>query len=209
MSAAAPPMPEVPGVRHRDVVVKGVRWHLAEAGDPSAPPVVLVHGWPQHWYAWRKVIPALAEDHHVLAPDLPGFGWSDAPRDWSYAKHELAAALVDLLDALELPSTKLVGHDWGGWAGFLACVQAPERFERYAALSIPTPWLDVDPPTPGNLARIGYQFLMASPVTGERLLRHVPRFVETVVRKGSHPTATWTDAEVQAFSHVFQRPEVA
>ena len=52
--------------------------HFAEAGEGE--PVLLLHGWPQHWYAWRKVIPLLGESHRLISPDLRGFGWTDAPR---------------------------------------------------------------------------------------------------------------------------------
>ncbi len=69
--------PEIDGVTHRYVDVPGVRLHVAEAGE--GPPILLLHGWPQHWWVWRKVIPALAENHRVICPDLRGFGWSEAP----------------------------------------------------------------------------------------------------------------------------------
>ena len=71
--------PGLPGVTHRYVDAAGLRVHVAEAGDPDAPPVVLLHGWPQHWWMWRKVIPLLAGDHRVMCPDLRGHGWTDAP----------------------------------------------------------------------------------------------------------------------------------
>ena len=72
-----PDLPDVPGVRHLLVEVEGVRLHVAEAGEGD--PVVLQHGWPEHWYAWRHVIPKLARTRRVIAPDLRGFGWSEAP----------------------------------------------------------------------------------------------------------------------------------
>jgi pimeloyl-ACP methyl ester carboxylesterase len=71
-------MPHVDGVAHRHVEAAGIRFHVAEAGEGE--PVVLLHGWPQHWYCWRRVIPRLAADHRLLCADVRGFGWSDAPR---------------------------------------------------------------------------------------------------------------------------------
>src|SRR4051794_33022829 len=76
----ARPFPEVEGVEHRYVDAGGLRMHVAEAG-PQGEPIMLLHGWPQHWYLWRDVIPPLAEEYRVIAPDLRGFGWSDAPPD--------------------------------------------------------------------------------------------------------------------------------
>ncbi|MFY9488658.1 MAG: alpha/beta fold hydrolase [Solirubrobacterales bacterium] len=69
---------DIPGVTHRLVTANGVRLHVAEAG--SGEPVMLLHGWPQHWWMWRKVIPALAERYRVIVPDLRGSGWSEAPK---------------------------------------------------------------------------------------------------------------------------------
>ena len=65
-------MPEVPGVAHRYVETGRLRVHIAEAG--SGPPVLLLHGWPQHWYAWRKLIPLLAGSYRLICPDLRGLG---------------------------------------------------------------------------------------------------------------------------------------
>ena len=70
-------LPYVPGVRHRQVRAGDLEMHVAEAGEGD--PIVLLHGWPQHWYLWRDVIPLLAPHGRVICPDLRGFGWTDAP----------------------------------------------------------------------------------------------------------------------------------
>src|SRR4051794_27795356 len=88
--------PSVPGVTHEWVDAGGLRTHVALAGAPDAPPLLMVHGWPQHWYCWRKVIGPLAERYRVIAPDLRGHGWTDAPRD-GYAKAQLADDMLALL----------------------------------------------------------------------------------------------------------------
>jgi len=73
------------GVEHRWVnVAGGPRVHVAEAGE--GPPLLLLHGWPQHWWMWREVIPALARSHRVICADLRGHGWTDAPRSGLVAK---------------------------------------------------------------------------------------------------------------------------
>jgi len=124
------PMPHLDGVRHRDVAVDGFRMHVAEAGE--GPPVLLVHGWPQHWYAWRKVIPLLSGERRLLCPDLRGFGWSEAPPG-RYDKQRLADDLAALLDALDLESVELVAHDCGAWAGFLLALDHPRRIREGAS----------------------------------------------------------------------------
>src|SRR4051794_8757273 len=156
--------PSVPGVEHRFVQSGAVRLHVAEAG--TGDPVLLLHGWPQHWYCWRRIIPRLVGDHRVLCPDLRGSGWSDAPRT-SYAKDELAGDVIALLDALELDRVRLVGHDWGGFIGFLVALQAPERIRDLLAFSIVHPW--ASRPRAAALARLpllAYQPLVAAPILG-------------------------------------------
>src|SRR5947208_512585 len=123
----APPMPELPGVSHSFHEVRGVRLHVAEAGEGE--PLVLLHGWPENWWCWRKIIGPLAESgYRVVAPDMRGYGWSDPAPD-GYDKESLERDLIALLDALGLDRVQLIGHDWGGWVGFLACLNHPERIE--------------------------------------------------------------------------------
>src|SRR6185295_10585153 len=100
-SAMSAEFPRVEGVEHRFVDLNGLRVHLAEAGptDSAKPPILLLHGWPQHWYMWRRVIGALRDERRLLAPDLRGFGWSEAP-EHGYDGETFAADQVALLDAL-------------------------------------------------------------------------------------------------------------
>jgi pimeloyl-ACP methyl ester carboxylesterase len=90
-------MPHVDGVEHREVVVRGLRLHIAVAGPPTGPPVVLQHGWPQHWYEWRHLFAPLAQaGYRVIAPDFRGFGWSEFPPDEDFRKDTLADDLIAL-----------------------------------------------------------------------------------------------------------------
>ncbi|MEM8770389.1 MAG: alpha/beta hydrolase [Pseudomonadota bacterium] len=97
----------------------GVRLAIYEInGDPEGarPPVILVHGWPEIAYSWKNVMPALAEaGWRVIAPDLKGFGRSDAPGDKSlYDIAHLTSDLAALIDALKIDRAVFCGHDWGG-----------------------------------------------------------------------------------------------
>jgi len=195
-------MPSLPGVSHRYVVVDGVRLHVAEAG--TGPAIVLLHGWPQHWWAWRRVLPALARDHHVICPDLRGLGWSQAPPE-GYEKQRLADDLIGVLDALELDRVKLVGHDWGGLAAFLAALQAPERFSGLLALSISHLWPPAVPPDPRRLIRFAYQGVIASPL-GERLLRHQGLSRGLLERAGE---GVWDAEALDVYARVLSRPPAA
>jgi pimeloyl-ACP methyl ester carboxylesterase len=195
-------LPVVEGMTHRQVDVGGVAIHAAEAG--SGPPVVLLHGWPQNWYVWRKVAPALADDYHVICPDLRGFGWSDAPPG-PYDKATLASDVIGLLDAMELDRVELIAHDWGAWIGFILCLEHPERFAHYLALNIPTPW--PEPPSPSGLttlARLWYQVAIATPGLGQRLITG-GSFVRRLITTGAVHDA-WTSEELDVFVDALKAP---
>ena len=197
-------LPPVARVRHRDVSVDGVRLHVAEAG--AGPPLILLHGWPQHWWCWRRVIPRLAERYRVLAPDLRGWGWSDAPRD-DYAKATFAADVIALMDAEGLDRVGLVGHDWGGYTAFLLALEQPQRIDRVLALDIAPPW--IGRPRARQLAAplLGsYQALLATPVLGPRTMTRGNGFVRRFIRAGSGPAMRWRDDELDAYAGVLRDP---
>jgi len=199
-------IPVVDGVEHRYVEANGIRIHVAEAGSAAAPAIVCLHGWPQHWYLWREVIGPLAETHRVICPDLRGLGWTDAPPG-GYDKESLATDLLALLDTLELDRVSLIGHDWGGYACFLACLRQPERFERYLGLNIAPPFARRSPETFAATWRFGYQVLLASPLgAGAAARLGSPQGKERFRRRGSSP---FGDAELETFFGQFREPERA
>ncbi len=194
--------PHVDGVTHRTVRARGIDFHVAEAG--SGEDVVLcLHGWPQHWYEWRHLMPALADRHRVLALDLRGFGWSDAPRD-GYEKENLATDVLAVLDELGLERVKLAGHDWGGWIGFLLCLRAPQRFERFLALNIVPPWVSLRATLPVAW-RFSYQWVVSAPGVGYRLHRG-GGFVPRVLVGASTRREVWDEATLSAFGDRFVEP---
>jgi len=195
-------LPQLEGVTHRDVIARGLRFHVAEAG--AGEPIVLVHGWPQHWWAWRKVVPLLAPHARLVMPDLRGFGWSEAPPD-GYDKQTLADDVLAILDALELPRVRIVGHDWGGWIAFLACMKAPERFERVLALGISPPFGRPSPRLALDLWRFAYMAAIAAPALGERLVSS-ERFVRAML---AAPRGTFADEDLRAFATVLAEPRRA
>jgi pimeloyl-ACP methyl ester carboxylesterase len=140
---------------------------VALAGE--GPPVLLLHGWPQHWYLWRDVIPRLAGRFRLVCPDNRGFGWSGPAPDGDYRKQRLADDALALLDALGIERAGLIGHDWGGWAGWFVCLDAPERVRGFLALNVIHPWQ----PRRRLLVtgwRLYYQLLLSAPWLGERVV---------------------------------------
>ncbi|MFI5028258.1 MAG: alpha/beta fold hydrolase [Solirubrobacterales bacterium] len=198
-------LPEVEGVSHRWVRARGLDFHVAEAGE-GEDVVLCLHGWPQHWYEWRHLMRALADRHRVLAMDLRGFGWSDAPRE-GYEKENMADDVLAVLDQLGLERVKLVAHDWGGWIGFLLGMRAADRFSRYLALNILHPWMTPRAMAP-HLWRFWYQWVILAPGLGYELHRS-GRFIPRVLVGGSSNKDVWDEETIHAFSDRFTAPERA
>jgi pimeloyl-ACP methyl ester carboxylesterase len=197
-------LPQLDGVEHRYVNAGGLRTHVAEAGE--GPPLVLLHGWPQHWWCWRRVVAPLAERHRVIAPDLRGHGWTDAPPR-GYEKEALASDVLALLDALGLERVRLIGHDWGGWVGFLLCLRAPARFERFLALNTAHPWPSANARNLLSLWRFAYQLVIAAPVAGPWLLRtQAGRVVGRALRFAAAGPDTFSDEDLRIFVGRLREP---
>jgi pimeloyl-ACP methyl ester carboxylesterase len=111
-----------------------VRLHAVIGGE--GPPLLLVHGWPETWYAWRMVMPALARDFEVIAVDQRGIGLSDKPAG-GYDTGTLAGDLVALMDALGHRQFSLVGHDTGFVISYALAADHPDRVDRVALLEVP------------------------------------------------------------------------
>jgi pimeloyl-ACP methyl ester carboxylesterase len=115
----------------------GLRQHVVIGGE-GRPLLLLVHGWPENWYAWRLVMPALARDFEVIAPDQRGIGLTDKPHD-GYDPATLANDLVALMDALGHQRVAVVGTDTGLPIGCALAADHPDRVERVALAEVPGP----------------------------------------------------------------------
>ncbi len=192
------PLPGFTETRHP---VGAADLHVATAGDGTA--LVLLHGFPETSFCWRRVAPQLAERHTVVAPDLPGYGASAAPpggpRGEGFSKREMAAAIVDLMDVLGHESFAVVGHDRGARVAYRMALDHPDRVTHVAVLNT-VPTIDQFERI-GDDPSLGYWpwFLLAQPAPfPERLLEADPDGVL------EHVFATWTadpaaiDAEARA-----------
>ena len=124
-----------------------LRQHVVTGGD--GPPLLLVHGWPQTWYAWRLVMPGLARDFSVVVPDQRGCGLSGKPAD-GYDTGALAADLAALMDALGHQRFAVAGHDTGMWIGYALAADHPGRVARLAVAETPLPGVSPSPPLFAN-----------------------------------------------------------
>lgn len=204
--AGAGPLPEIPGVAvtHEFHELSGGRFHVARVGDRSLPAVMLVHGFPQHWWCWRGVAQALDGKAHLLLPDLRGHGWSAVPdRPDGYLKRTMAGDLRELLDALEIDRIAVAGHDWGGWVTQLLALESPERVSRLLALSIPSVIPTPRPPL-RSMLRMYYQLVFSAPGS-DLIMRRTGRFAKALRQDVQRPDA-FTDADARAFAALYADP---
>src|SRR6516165_9171201 len=120
-----------------------LRQHVVTGGE--GPPLLLVHGWPQTWYAWRMLMPALARDFSVVAVDQRGIGLSDKPQD-GYDTADLVSDLAALMDALGHRRFALYGTDVGMPIAYALAADHPDRVDRLIVSEAPLPGISPSPP---------------------------------------------------------------
>jgi len=124
-------------LEHLTVTANGIRQHAVVQG--MGPTVILVHGFPESWYSWRRQIPALADaGYRVVAVDVRGYGRTAKPTrvdDYRMLKH--VGDMVGLVEALQCPSAVIVGHDWGAPIAWTSALLRPDLFHAVAGLSVP------------------------------------------------------------------------
>ncbi|HWM09638.1 MAG TPA: alpha/beta hydrolase [Solirubrobacteraceae bacterium] len=205
---ATPAPPEIDGAEQRTVTIQArdvgpLDVHLYEAGD--GPPVLLLHGWPQDAASWRYVIPRLADRYRLIAPDLRGFGQSDAPGT-GYDGMTFGADAIALLDALDIQRAHLIGHDWGGFAAFTAGIAAPRRVASMVVLNTIPPWVEPRPRLARELWRAWYVVAMAA--AGDRIVRDRPGLIARMLR-GDRVHDGISRADAEAYVARLQRPASA
>ncbi|MFN7224280.1 MAG: alpha/beta fold hydrolase [Paracoccaceae bacterium] len=128
----------IPGFVRRRVDLPGIGLSVQEAGQ--GPALFLLHGYPQNGLCWAKVAPEFAQSHRVIVPDLRGYGQSDAPADddghRTYSKRQMAADIVALMDALDLPDAMILGHDRGARVAYRLALDHPTRVTRLGIIEI-------------------------------------------------------------------------
>lgn len=190
-------------ITHRYVTARGARFHVAEAGPADGPPVVLLHGFPQHWYVWRHVLPQLAATHRVLALDLRGCGWSEAPKH-GYSTGSLAEDVIAVLDALGIDQAAIAGHDWGGWVGFVAALKHPDRVRALVSVNMTHLW-PVHRRVLPNLWRMWHTAFIEHPPLGRLVLRHTG-FAAFLLRHWSADPTLWEREDLRVYTDLLRAP---
>jgi pimeloyl-ACP methyl ester carboxylesterase len=197
-------------LEHHFVKTNGVRLHVVQAGPRDGPLVILLHGFPEFWYGWRRQILYLAEGgYRVWAPDQRGYNLSDKPKGVSaYGVDELAADVVGLIEAAGQGRASLVGHDWGGGVAWWVATKCPERLDRLVVLNAPHgPVMRENlRRNPAQLLKSWYMFFFQLPWLPEVSARSGNwRMLLRAFRLSSRPDA-FTDADIELYREAWSQP---
>lgn len=202
------PVPDLPlhdlaGFTHRWVDGGGVRLHAVEGGRPDGPAVVLLAGFPQTWWAWRKVMPVLADRYHVIAIDLPGQGHSERPHG-SYDTHTVAAHVHAAVLSLGASAYWLVAHDIGAWVAFSLALKYEDRLRGVALLDAGIPGVtlpDTIPTDPERAWKTWHFAFHLVPDLPETLLAGRERdYVGWFLKVKALSSDTFDDAEIEQYA---------
>jgi pimeloyl-ACP methyl ester carboxylesterase len=193
---------------HNEAVVNGLRMHWVEAGE--GPLAVLLHGFPEFWYGWRRQIPALAQaGFRVVAPDLRGYNLTEKPKG---VRHYRARLLVEdvaaLIRHMGAPRALVAGHDWGGVIAWRLAMRHPELVERLAILNAPHPAIFArELRRPRQFLRSWYAMAFQLPLLPEAIFRaNGYALLERIFRHGTHRPDAYTDEDVRRYREAISRP---
>ncbi|MFB6230336.1 MAG: alpha/beta fold hydrolase [Salinibacter sp.] len=188
----------------------GVKLHVRAAGPDDGPLVVLLHGFPEFWYGWRRQIPALVDaGYRVVVPDQRGYNRSGAPRAVAaYDLDLLADDVCALIDAAGRKRASIVGHDWGAMVGWHLAHAHPGRLRRLAVLNVPHPrvFRDTLRSSPAQLLRSTYALFFQLPVLPEWLLGYNDGRLLAALLRGSGRPGTFDDTDLAIYRQVWRRP---
>jgi pimeloyl-ACP methyl ester carboxylesterase len=191
--------------QHADTLAASLRFHYMHQG--AGFPVILLSGFPQSSYAWRKVVPTLAADYRVIAPDLPGQGDSDRPSD-GYDTATVAKRLDLFLAELGLDRFHLVGHDVGAWVAFTYAGTFHSKVETLTLIDAGIPGISLRPEIRLSEARGRWHFLF----------QQIPELAEAMVTGREEAYITWffrnkaarpdvfTDEDIKEYTRVYSAP---
>lgn len=190
-------------VAHRTATVESVRLHYAIAG--SGPLLVLLHGWPQTWYEWHRLMPPLARHYTVVAPDLSGAGLSDKPLA-GYDKLTLARDIRGLVAQLGRGAPVIVGHDIGGMVAYAYATEFEAETRGMAILDVPVPGI---PPWDEAVRdpRVWHFAFHAQRDLAEKLVEGRERlYLAQFFRDRAHNVAAVSDADIDVYARAYAAP---
>ncbi len=198
------------GLRDRFVRSDGVSLHVVEAGPADGPLVVLLHGFPEFWYGWRRQIaPLAAAGYRVLVPDQRGYNTSDKPRRVAdYRIERLAGDVLALIDDAGRDRATVVGHDWGAAVAWWLGSHHPSRLERLAILNVPHPFVMRRHllTNPRQIGRSWYIFLCQVPWLAEAAFSIRSGRVASRVLRATGRAGAFTDEDLTRYREAWAEP---
>lgn len=195
---------------HRFVNTNGIRLHVAQAGPEEGPLVILLHGFPEFWYGWRRQIDALAQaGYRVWVPDQRGYNGSDKPKGiGAYTMPKLGGDVLGLMDAAGQEKACIIGHDWGANVAWWLALNAPQRVERLGILNVPHPavFLPHIRRHPRQMLRSWYVLFFQLPWLPEWLSRLGNWQMPTQSMLRSSRPNTFFEADMNAYRQAWSQP---
>ena len=211
MIEAAPssrPDPELQGFEHGFRTVDGVRLHYVDGGKADGEVVVLLAGFPESWYAWRKIMPLLGSAYRVIAPDLPGQGDSDRPAG-GYDTQSLAVAVHGLLQQIGVDRYFLAAHDVGAWVAYPYAALFGGEVRRLVLMDAGIPGItlpDALPTAPDRAWRTWHFAFHALQDLPELLLAgREAEYLDWFLRRKTANPEAFSDADLQEYLRVFKK----
>lgn len=197
-------------MEHFHIPTNDIRLHVAQTGPESGPLLILLHGFPDFWYGWRRQIPVMAEaGFRVWAPDQRGYNRSEKPQGIAaYRIQELGADVLGLADAAGEETFFLVGHDWGAAVGWWLAEHRPDRVRRFVPINVPHGSIMSRHlrRSPIQLIKSWYIFFFQIPWLPECLARLKKGWAAARALRASSRTGTFTDQELDRYRRAWTRP---
>jgi pimeloyl-ACP methyl ester carboxylesterase len=201
--------PNTAALNHAFETIDGLRLHYVTAGPEDAEPLVLLAGYPESWFAWRKVMPLLAGRYRVVAIDLPGQGDSDKPLD-GYDTGTVARRVHDLVGRLGLTRYNLAAHDIGAWVGLPYALMYSNEVSRLALLDAGIPGVtlpDMLPIAPDHAWRTWHFAFHTVPDLPEALIAGRERvYLDWFLRRKTASPLSFSDADLDEYVRIFTMP---
>lgn len=201
---------ELDGFQHRVDTVGGLRLHSVVGGNPTGATVVLLAGFPESWFAWRKIMPELGTTYRIIALDLPGQGDSDRP-EHGYDTQTLATTVHDLLRHLGVDRCAMVAHDIGAWVAYSYAALFGDEVERLVLMDSGIPGVtlpDMAPTAPDKAVRTWHFAFHVLPELPEILIGGREReYLTWFLRHKAANPDLFSDAEFAEYTRVFRKDD--
>ncbi len=202
---------EAPKLEHVNLPTNGIRLHVVQTGSRYGSLVILLHGFPEFWYGWRKQIQPLADaGFRVWVPDQRGYNLSDKPRGIAaYKIDELARDVVGLMDAAGGDKCYLAGHDWGAAVAWWIALHYPERLYKLAILNVPHPGVMLQTLSSSltQLKKSWYMFFFQIPFLPEAILRNNDWERMVGLLRNSAKPGTFSNNDIEQYIHAWWRKD--